>query len=179
MLKNLKRSIGKKLKKFKCKPFDSSPSVYGIIGVYIGESTYKLTNFCEVLDYYGRDEDVAVFKFEPAKENEIKTCTDDGEMIETPVGSTIKKIHVINEHQKLFFKNEQTYDVWVTRGIVFFLEDGREISFEKEIWFSEFIRIQKGYNLEEKFDSIDTFLEGWEDCEDYTPKCEREVTVLE
>lgn len=62
-----------------------------------------MTNYCEVLDYYGKDEDVAVFKFESAEEDEIKTHIVGGKMIETPVNSIIEKIHVINEHQKLFY----------------------------------------------------------------------------
>lgn len=175
----LRESIGKTFKKYKCDPFDFVPSVYGIIGIFIDEEVYKLTNFCEVLDYYGYDEDVAVFKFVSADKEEIKTCIVDGEMIDTPVNSIIEKIHIINEHQKLYYNGIQTYDVWVTRGIIFFLKDGREISYEKNIWFSEFISIQKGYDLEEKFESTDVFDEGWEDCEGYETECTRERIVIE
>lgn len=55
--------IGKKFEKYKADPFVYSPSVHGIVGLYIDKSVYKLTNFTEVMDYYGAKEDVAVFKF--------------------------------------------------------------------------------------------------------------------
>lgn len=178
MMKNLKDSIGKVFKKYECDPFDVNPSVYGIIGVYIDKNVYKFTNFCEVLDYYGKDEDIAVLKFNISDPKEIVTCVVGGEMIETPIDSIIDKIYVVNEHQKLFHNGTQTYDVWITRGIIFFLKDGREVSFEKDVWFSEFISIQRGYNLIEKFEPVDEFLEGWEGCEGYTPECSREVIVI-
>ncbi len=44
-------------------------------------------------------------------------------------------------------------------GIVFMLEDSREISFEIETWFSEMITIQRGYNLIKKFPPTNDFLE--------------------
>lgn len=174
----LNQFLGKKFEKYKCNPFDFSPTVYGIVGIFVDGLIYKLTNFCDVLDYYGKNEDVAVFKFETSEEKEIKSCIVDEEMIETPINSTIQKIHIINENQKLFYHSEQTYNVWVTRGIIFFLEDNREISFEKNIWFSEDISIQRGYNLIEKFEPTDIFVEGWEECEGYTSSCSREIIEL-
>ena len=53
--------IGKKFEKYKADPFVYSTDVYGIVGLYIDKSVYKLTDFAEVFDYYGAKEDVAVF----------------------------------------------------------------------------------------------------------------------
>ncbi|MCH5210692.1 MAG: hypothetical protein J1F01_06965 [Oscillospiraceae bacterium] len=174
----LKNIIGRNVKKYKCDPPVVDSTVYGIIGIFIDDKVYKLTNFCEVLDYYGQPEDVAVFRFALSNKDEIKTCLLEGEMIDTPIESLIKEIHVINENQRLFYKEQQTYNVWLTRGLIFILADGSEISFEKDIWFSEFIETQRGHKLISKFSSVNIFLEGWEDCEGYRTECSREATII-
>ncbi|MCD7808528.1 MAG: hypothetical protein LUH02_04235 [Erysipelotrichaceae bacterium] len=40
--------------------------------------------------------------------------------------------------------------------------DGLQISFEKDIWFSEDINIERGYNLIDKLHSVDDFINNWE-----------------
>lgn len=79
-----------------------------------------------------------------------------------PVNQIIKHIKVVNEHQQLFEQDQQTYDVWITRGFVIELADGLEVSFEKEIWFSEDINIERGYKLVDKFFPISRVMEGWD-----------------
>jgi hypothetical protein len=101
---------------------------------------------------------------------------DEGNMIEYPVENRITEIRIVNENQRLFHHDEQIYDVYTVRGIIFVLEDGREISFEKPIWFSEEIYIQKGYDLIEKFAPFEEFAEGWN--EDYHGESSREITVI-
>lgn len=71
------------------------------------------------------------------------------------------------------------YEFNSTVGLIFLLEDSREISFEIGTWFSEMITIQKGYNLIEKFTPTDDFIEEWEDCEGYIPNAKRDVIVIE
>ena len=61
-----------------------------------------------------------------------------------------------------------------TVGLIFVLEDFREISFEIGTWFSEMMTIRKGYNWIEKFVPI----EEWENCEGYVPKCPREIIEI-
>ena len=172
-MQTLQSLIGQQFDGMKHDPFIHVPSVYGIVGLFIGGHTFKLTNLVEVLDYYGQLEDVAVFRFEPTKPDDIKTFVDNGEMIDFPVRSRIKEIQVVNENQRLFHREKQTYDVYTVRGLIFVLEDGHEISFEKPIWFSEEIYIQKGYDLIEKLSPTDEFGEGWEG--DYRGECSREV----
>ena len=167
--------IGKIFEKYKADPFTYSPSVYGIIGIYIDKSVYKLTDFAEVFDYYGANEDVAVFKFENSVDDEIKTCTINGEMIDCNIENTISKIQIVNEHQKSFYKGEQDYDVWVTRGIIFFFSDGLELSFEKDV-FSELIFIEKGYNLISRFTPKDDFAKNWVDGN--TGECTRKIIEI-
>lgn len=164
--------IGKKFEKYKSDPFVYSPSVYGIVGLYIDKSVYKLTNLTEVFDYYGAKEDVAVFKLENSIDEEINTFIVNGKMIDCNIENTISKIQIVNENQKVFYKGEQTYDVWVTRGIIFLFADGLELSFEKDV-FSELIFIEKGYNLISRFTPEYKFSERWED--GYTGECTRKI----
>ena len=94
-------------------------------------------------------------------------------MIELPVKKTIKEIDIINEHQKVFENDKQTYDVWLTRGIIFRLEDDTEISLEKNVWFSEMITVDKGENLLSKFTPVEEFSEDWEG--NFRGECSRDI----
>ena len=94
-------------------------------------------------------------------------------MIETPVDSVIADVIIVNECQRLFKKGVQIYEVMLTRGIIFKFEDGHELSFEKNIWFSEDITVEKGYDLIQRFTPVSEFAEGWSD--DYRGECSREM----
>ena len=60
----LQSMVGKKMLKYKCDPFEFSTSVYGIVGIAFEDASYAFTNLTEVIDYYGEQEDVALFKIE-------------------------------------------------------------------------------------------------------------------
>lgn len=174
----LEKMIGKAFNKYCCDPFVFTPSVEGIVGIYIDDAPYKLTNNIEVLDYYGENEDVAVYKLESCNQEDIKSQQDEGQFITTPVNSIIDSITIINENQQLYYNQEQTYNVFTPRAIIFHFEDKHEIMFEKDIWFSERIIIYKGYNLKEKLSSTDEFLESWDDSPGYSPKCVRDEIII-
>ena len=158
----VKSMIGQHFQKYRCDPFVFTKSVTQIVGLYIGDEVYKLTNMQETVDYYGVTEDIAVFNMEPSEDGEIKSAFMDVTQIDTPVNGLIDSITLINEHQQVFQNNEQTYDVWLTRGIIFEV-DGREISFEKQnIPFSEEIDIQRGYELIKNYSNVNDFSEGWD-----------------
>ena len=106
------------------------------------------------------------------------TLENEGIIEERYYDSIIKKITVVNEHQQLFNQGIQTYDVYVTRAIIFEMEDGGEISFEKDIWFSEEINIRRGHDLIDKLSSTDSFAENWEGIEGYDTKCDRESIIM-
>ena len=98
-------------------------------------------------------------------------------MIDMPVRDTIVGIDVINDLEAVTFEGEErTFQS--TKGIIFRLSSGNEISFEVDTWFSEMITIQRGYNLIDKFTSVDDFLEEWEDCKGYTATVERTIVSL-
>lgn len=176
-VETLRKMIGKKLVKYLHDPFMFSASVYGIVGICFEEECFTITNLTEVRDYYGTEEDVAIFKFDQAKEMEIHSFIEGEDLIETPVNSVVKQIILVNEKQSLFKGNVQTYNVDLTRGIIFVMEDGLQISFEKNVWFSEDITIQRGYNLIETYSPESEFCENWES--PYKGKCERECIVIE
>lgn len=78
--------------------------------------------------------------------------------------------------KKLFKDDVELYNVWLTRGIIFFV-DGREISFEKDsIPFTEEIIIRRGYDLIERFSDEKEFLISWG--EGVIPKCTREINEI-
>ena len=170
----LKSMVGKTFNKYKCDPFINSPMVYGIIGIYIDGKPIKITS---LLKKVSETDEVAELRISETTDDNIKTFMVDGEMLDTPVDSKIETIFVVNDFQTIEHE-KKLYKFSSTVGIIFVLEDSREISFEISTWFSEMITIQKGYNLIKKFTPIDDFLEEWEDCDGYIPKCSREIIEL-
>ena len=168
--------VGKKMVKYKCDPFEFSTSVYGIVGVSLDGADYAFTNMVNVMDYYGDQEDVAIFKIEKRPFSNIQSLIQNQTMIETPVEARISEVLVINERQQLFENEEQIYEVLLTRGIIFKYEDGHEFSLEKNIWFSEHITVEKGYDLINRFAPEADFAEGWSG--DYRGECSREIISL-
>lgn len=157
-----KEMFGKKLISIMHDPFVYTNSVYGIVGLNIDNSFYKISNKIQVRDYFGSDEDVAIFDIMKSDREHIHSYIEGVEMIDMPVNQLIKHIDIVNEHQQLFEQEQQTYDVWITRGIVIELTDGLEISFEKEIWFSEDISIERGYKLIDKLFPTSRVEEEWD-----------------
>ncbi len=128
------------------------------------------------MDYYGQNEDVAIFKMSNIPYDDIHSMIQNQTMIDTPVSSIISEIDIVNERQSLFENETLVYEVQVTRGIIFKFKDGHEISFEKEIWFSEDISVKKGYDLIQQFSSTDEFEEAWSD--EYRGECTRDTIVI-
>lgn len=174
--KKIKNLIGKMFSKYKCDAFDFTNSVTQIVGIYIGEQVFSLTNIQENVDYFGNVDDVAICRFTETADDSVKSAFKDTEMIITPVDGLVDKIILINENQKLSKNNKDRYNVWLTRAIIFFV-DGREISFEKDnVPFSEEIIIQRGYNLIEKISDEKEFLKSWS--EGFDPECTRDIIEI-
>lgn len=169
--------IGKTFDKFKCDPFYYSPMAFGVVGIYVGGTAYRLTSLRQYGKHFFADDDIAVFRIAQVDDSEIKTFMDNGELVETPVRSSIVAIDIVNDCQTVEHMGAiQQFDYTV--GIIFHLEDTREISFELRTWFSEMITISKGYRLLDKFKPIDDFLEEWQDCTGFTANCSRKVIAL-
>ena len=176
-IKCLTELLGQEFLKYRCDRFDYTNSVTGNVGLFIGDKVFLLANCQETVDYYGETEDVAVFRMDETETENVKSVFEDVEQIDTPVKNKIKSIKLVNEHQQLFVDEECQYDVWLTRAVVFSFGDN-EISFAKDtVPFSEEIMIKRGYNLTNEITSEADFLEGWD--EEYSPKCSREIVVIE
>lgn len=172
----MQKWIGKTFVKYKCDAFNYTNSVTQIVGLYIGDDVFALTNIQEVVDYFGFVEDMSVSRITKVEESAIKSAFKNVEMISTPVGGQIDSITIVNEQQKMAINGKSAYEVWLTRAIIFDVA-GHEILFEKDIVpFSEEITIQRGYNLLDKISDNDDFLEEWDD--EYTPEYAREVIEI-
>ncbi len=174
----LKSLIGKKMDYFACFRLGYTSSVYGMVLFKINGDFYWLTNRLETMDYMNKVDDVGVFKFEKTDINTVEKFLEGNPLTETPIDQTISEIRIMNENQQLFHNNIQTYDVNTVRGLVFVLQDGREISLEKEIWFSEMINVRTGHKLMDEYDTMDDFMKNWEEFPDYDTKGSREITTL-
>lgn len=168
--------IGKKFDKYKCDAFEFTNSVTQIVGLYIGDEVYALTNVQEAVDYFGTTDNMAVAKLSVTVDSMIKSAFKVVEMVSTPVGEVITSVKIVNEQQTIAINGELAHEVWLTRAIIIEV-GGREISFEKDtVPFSEEITIQRGYDLIDKIFGNDDFLEAWD--EEYSPSYKREVVVV-
>jgi hypothetical protein len=157
-----RQMINQKFKKYRCDPFVYTPSVTRIVGLYIGSNVYKMTNIEEKADYFGNDDEVAISRFEKTTNEAITSAFCDESQIDTPIEEIINKIIIVNENQKTWRDGKLDYDVFLTRGIIFCV-DNREISFEKQNWpYSEEIIIRRGYQLIDSFGDITEFSKGWD-----------------
>lgn len=175
--------VGKKLKKIAYIRMPYSSECVHIVVLSVDEKMYELTNTFKDMDYFGDFEEVAVFDFRESDLNAMETLKAKGSAtnpyIETPVCQKISEIRIMNESQQLYCKGEQTYNVDTVRGIVFVMEDGREISFEKDIWFFETIEIRTGHNLMDEYASLEEcFLDDWTKSDKYEARGNREVVTL-
>ena len=172
----LSHMVGKKLDDYAHDPFLFSTAVYGIVGITVNGSAYAITNQAEPKDYFGSIEDVACLRLKEVSAGEIHSFITGNQMIVTPVGKKIIAIDVVNETQKLFQNQVQTYEVKLTRGIIFHFEDTTELSFEKNVWFSEDISVEKGYEVIGRFTPTEEFTENWED--EFSGVCERNLITI-
>ena len=173
----IKTFIGKNFKQYKCDPFVYTNSVSQICGIYIDDEIYALKNIQQVVDYFGTQDDIAVFSLAKAEESEIKSCYENTEQIITPAKEAIESVTLINEHQTITKDGVQEYDVWLTRGIII-KTTSREYSFAKStVPFSEEIEIFKGDDALSQYEDGSDFLEGWD--EGIEPNVEQEVVVLQ
>lgn len=143
----------------------------------VDNSYYCFENKITSLDYYGTGlEDVAIFDlFEATEDLTIKEKNFE-RAVEIPIKQKIKNIEIVNEIQKVYENHVLEYETKLTRGVVFYFNDGYELSFEKDIWFSEIIKIQRGYNLIEKFSPITEFEKDW--ASHFNGECKRIVAKL-
>lgn len=153
----LRFMIGKEFSVYMHDEFRYTQSSSQVVAVVIDGLSFYLYSFTEALDYFGTTEDVAVWTVSDEK----YPIVDKKSFVHTPVNEIIRGITLIQENQRVFDKDEQLYDVWLTRGIVFDLGN-RQIAFEKAVWFSEEIIVHRGLDLTERFSPVDSFGKDWD-----------------
>lgn len=168
--------IGKCFRKYRCDSFEYTNSVTGIVGIYINDKTFELRNEQESIQYFDSVDDIAVWGFREVNENDIRSFFEDTDQIDTPVDEIVKKITLVNEHQKVKI-SDNIYELWITRAIIFHLET-KDIYFEKDnTAFSEEIEIKRGHDLANEFPKKnDFFLNQW--VNGVTPSVETEFVLI-
>lgn len=156
-----KRMISQKFIKYKCDPFVFTNTVTGIIELYIGEKVFELKNEQTAFQYFDSMDDVALWNIKEVSDSEINSVFENTEQIDTSINQNINSITLVNEHQIVNI-HEQEYNLWLTRAIIFHLEN-RDIYFEKDnTAFSEEIEIKRGHDLLSEFPKRnDYFLDQW------------------
>lgn len=156
-----KKMIGKQFYKYKCDPFVFANTVTGIVGLYIGEKVFELKNEQTAFQYFDSMDDVALWNIKEVNDSEIHSVFENTEQIDTSINQNINSITLVNEHQMVNIHDNE-YSLWITRAIVFHLEN-RDIYFEKDnTAFSEEIEIKRGHDLLSEFPKRnDYFLDQW------------------
>lgn len=153
-----KDTVGRSFKKYKCNDFLSTNSVYQIVGLYIDNKVFALRNELQPTDYFGTNEDIAVFSLSECSDKNIISGLKNVEMHDNVIAKNITSIRIINENKKIYMHSHLEYDIDLTRAIIFTLASGEEICFEKDSWiFSEEIVINRGHNLINEITSPDVF----------------------
>ena len=169
----LQAAVGKDLDRIEHDEFVETNTSSQAVRFVLGDARFYLYSFTEPLDYYGAEEDVAVWS---VKEKEYLLIVNKS-FVSTSIQEKITAIHIVQEHQRLFENSQQTYDVWVTRGIIIDFGD-HELAFEKPIWFSEDILIHKGNNLIERFQPVEEICKSGKWKDGITMECSREIMTL-
>ena len=168
----LQKLVGKELTAIYHDKFEFVNSSSQAVGFETNEFNFYLYSFVEPLDYFGSIEDVAVWSLDLNR----YALVDEKDFIKTPIKQTVKSIQIVQENQRLYTNEAQIYDIWLTRGIVFDFGDN-QILFEKAVWFSEEIYIQKGYNLIEKISPTSKIVDSdWN--EGLYAECSREIVTV-
>lgn len=156
-----KRMISQKFIKYKCDPFVFTNNVTGNVGLYIGEKVFELKNEQTAFQYFDSMDDVALWNIKEISDSEIHSVFEKTAQIDTSINQNINSITLVNEHQIVNIHNQE-YNVWLTRAIVFHLENC-DIYFEKDnTAFSEEIEIKRGHDLLSEFPKRnDYFLDQW------------------
>lgn len=172
----LKNFIGLDFKSYRHDPIHFTNSVYEIVGLYIGDKTYALTNKLENKEYYSMLDPISVLRL--SEVSEIKSSLENTSLIDYPVNRKITSVKIVNEHQTVFKNNIPDFDAWITRAIIFYLDNKQEIMFEKENWvYSDRIIPYKGEDMVSKLSDPNEFKKGWDEF-NLRGECERQFVEI-
>lgn len=139
----LQKFIGKKFCYYHAEQLNFSNSIFENVEICTDNGAFLITNHIYPVDYFGSEEDICLLKID----NIAKLPNNNTDSItKNVINRTIKEIQVIQENQKLFRNDKLIYDVLITRGLVFVMDDNYEILFEKTNPFVETLNVCRGYN---------------------------------
>ena len=102
----LQSIVGKKLDRIEHDEFVFTNTSSQAVKFDLGDALFYLYSFTEPLDYFGAEEDVAVWSVE---EKEYPLIADKN-FVTTPIQEKIAVVRIVQEHQMLFENAQQTYD---------------------------------------------------------------------
>lgn len=162
----LRSLIGKNLEKIRHDTFIFTNVSYKRITLFVDTQVYQLLNEVEELDFMWDDfgkEAVAVFSFKEIEDFGIDYnygIPNYPKQTETKIDETIKDIIIIEDNIKSYDKssNKLISEYSYVKGIILVL-NGIKFCFDRSVWFSEDITINKGENPESKIGDINN---DWE-----------------
>jgi hypothetical protein len=170
----LKSLIGLKMDQMLHEEFIFSSASFGYVYFKINGKIYALSDFYEIKDVLGYEEEISTLKFYEYND-EIKSHLVNGKICPQSINSTINKITLVNTRTTIT-KNGDIKELLDTHAIIFTLDDDYEYSFEKDD-YGENISIERGYNLSNKFKSLkDELLDSFES--ELNPQVELYFTTI-
>lgn len=113
----LRQMIGRKIVSFRHTDIPPRHAAYGALGIETEQGMIYL--YCETdnMNYFGYVDDEAVLTLT----HECRSWLDMDQYSyvfagASPVNDTVKEIHVVQDHQRLYENGEQTFDIWLAGG---------------------------------------------------------------
>lgn len=122
---------------------------WGIVGLYVDNDTYALTDVREVYNVHGDEDDTPVVHFAKVSPDEIHSHLVGVQQRDWFVNKVIKNIFLYEDFQTMQEKGVDTYKYNFTSAIVFQFEHTKLV-FEPEGWIMEIFLIHKGNDAEKK-----------------------------
>ncbi|MDO4465861.1 MAG: hypothetical protein Q4C49_02505 [Bacillota bacterium] len=160
--------IGKRFHSYGLTSLESTHLSNAYVQLHIGNEYYEISNTSSFLDYYGQEENTAIFSLE---EDSYESFED------IMVDETIQAIYVIQEEQNYFENKELKYRNFLTRALII-ETDIAQYGFEKDdVSFSEWIHIKKGKDVLSTFPKKNLWFEeeAFFGMDDISTTCLQEV----
>lgn len=170
----LKNLLGKRLIKIRHEEFAVSNTVMCVVELDFKDESYCLVANLDAIRYYNAPvEDVSCFHMY-ANSNPYDMI----KLIDDAVESDIEKISIVADTVHASKKDGTiTFVNTITTGVIFTFSDKHELGFERYDDFIEGIDIHKGYNVLNKFEKPEYWIDEME--EDFDVTVERSIDTLE
>ena len=128
VIEQLNKMIGEEFYYYKFDPYQYLNERHMTVEFNVAGKKYALINQEEVVDYFGEEINMTVMHFlNDPDENYEYGCE------HFDINAKINKVDIIDENQKLLDKKGNIlYDVYLTRGLIFYIKH-YELSFQKQV----------------------------------------------